>query len=141
MQYSSRASIDSSFKLAWSKAQDAVLLHRQILLAASDGSLGLCQSGTRNSEWRAADVVESNRIKEEDAGWISTVLAADRKRQIRVCLASIEGGKLYKPTNAALVNGLEWIFWKELSFDVLGNEDTGVVCGIGKERYHNHEII
>ena len=113
---------------ARSEAQDAVLLCHQILLTASDSGLSLCQSSTRDSEWRAADVVQSNGIKEEDASRIASMFTTNRQRKIWIGLTTIESGKLHQPANSTLINRLEWIFWKKVSFYVLWNEDSSIVC-------------
>mmetsp|Transcript_9959 Transcript_9959/g.17638 ORF Transcript_9959/g.17638 Transcript_9959/m.17638 type:complete len:205 (-) Transcript_9959:855-1469(-) len=65
------------------------------------------------------------------------MLSTNREGEVRICLATIECRIFYKPTNSVLVNCFERIFWKEFSFDVLGNEDSSIVtrdshCHLGQ---------
>src|SRR5271165_1727945 len=76
---------------------------RGMRLAPERGLRGR-ESGDRDAERRARDVVEMNGLAERDRGGIATVLAADANLEVRSDRAATLGGDLDEFSDA---NGIE----------------------------------
>ena len=94
-----------------------------------DRRLSRGKAGKRDTERRAGNVVESNRIIEHDGGGIATGFAADTDEEVRTSRTATLNGDLDEFANAIDIDGLERVKFVDLALDVSREELRDVVTG------------
>ena len=100
-----------------------------LLAGVLDGSLGSSQTGNRNTEGRARDVVQAHVVAELDGAGVAAMLAADAQNDVGTGSAALFGSNLHQLANALLVQTGEGVVLVNLVLVVSAQELAGVVTG------------
>ena len=98
------------------------------LAVLADCSLVCSQTGYRNAERRAADVIDADSVEEIDGIRISTMFPADSALEVRTLAASTLDSMLDKFADTLHVDGLERVRIEDLVSEIVTHEGTHVVA-------------
>ena len=103
------------------------LLLLLVLLVTPGGGLSNCETSNRDTEGRARDVVQADRIEEFDGLGITTLLTTDGEAKLGIGRFALDGTLLDEESNALLIDGVEGIIVENTSLHVLGNKGAGII--------------
>ena len=93
-----------------------------VLLPGAERRLGGRQSGDRDAEGGAGDVIQARLVAEDDRGRVAAVLAADADRQVRPRRPPLGGRQRDQPADAGPVQLGERVGGQDAALQVLAQE-------------------